>query len=125
MSILRIVKWSIKVRSRMVKVVMALKVPEGALERDGVSHAQTPEQERDKLTKAGMCNFLQPSINSLFPSQFEVMNTTSAFQSLYTAATSCTISGLPPRSLESHRHTRSGGIFLWMREEMVGPKVFN
>ena len=92
---------------------------------EGISLPRRPEQERNELTKAGMCNLLQPSINSLFPSQFEVINTTSAFHSLYIAATSGTMSGLPPRSLESHRHMRSGRIFLQMREEIVGPKVFN
>jgi len=51
-------------------------------EEGKISLTQTPEQEQGKLTKAGMPNFLQPSINSLFPSQFEVMNTTSAFHSL-------------------------------------------
>lgn len=37
--------------------------------------------EQEELTKAGIPNFLHPSINSLFPPQFEVMNTTSAFHS--------------------------------------------
>ena len=94
------------------------------IEEEKVSLPQGSGQKRSELTKAGMCNLLQPSINSLFPSQFEVINTTSAFHSLYISATSGTMSGLPPRSLESHRHMRSGGIFLQMREEMVGPKVF-
>ena len=87
--------------------------------------ARMVEQERGKLTKAGIPNFLQPLINSMFPPQFEVMNTTSAFHSLYIAATSPTMSGLPPRSFESHSNKRSGGMFLWIREAMVGPKVFS
>ena len=82
------------------------------IKEEGISLPQRPERERDELTKAGMCNLLQPSINSLFPSQFEVTNTTSAFHSLYIVATSGTMSGLPPRSLESHRHMRPGGMFL-------------
>ena len=91
---------------------MASEVPECALKRNGALASQVAKKERGKLTKAGIPNFLQPSINSLFPFQFEVIKTTSAFQSLYIDATSCTTLGLPPRSLESHKHIRSGGIFL-------------
>ena len=49
--------------------------------RQSQSH-KTGEHGRSKLTKAGMPNFLQPSISSVFPVEFDVMNTTSAFQSL-------------------------------------------
>ena len=61
---------------------MGSEIPESTLKREDETVAQTPEHERDKLTKAGMSNLLQPSINSLFPLRFEVMNTTSAFHSL-------------------------------------------
>ena len=33
--------------------------------------------------------------------------------------------GNAPRAFESHKHIRSGSMCLWMRPEMVGPKVFS
>ena len=73
---------AVRGRSKVVKLAMGSKVPKRALRRKEKVSTQRSEHERNELTKAGMPNFLQPSISSLFPPQFEVMNTTSASHSL-------------------------------------------
>ena len=66
-----------------------------------------------------------PCIISSLPWRLEVIKMTSAPKLCQVSLRSLTLSGRPPRFLESQRIMRSGSMYFVMRPVMVGPNVFS